>query len=372
MDGDILLANQQASEIFGYDRQTLTSLSALDLLPLSRDDLALNKDTHRQPGFVRQIGNRLDLHAHRQDGTRFPIRINLSYIEDNGEFQALCLIEDVTFRKQLEEQRLYTKTLQIELEKERELMELKQRFISMISHEFRTPLTVMLSSSQILERYHERLSQERFLKHVRSFKPQIERMTHMLDEVLLVNKTDANLLEFNPKPVDIRQLLQEIANKARLVDDYQHDIKVYCEDTIPQYLEADPTLLEHTLMNLLTNATKYSSTEYPVVLDVQQDTDDDKLIMHVKDEGMGIPEDDQKRLFQPFHRAKNVQNIKGTGLGLTIVKNSVELHGGSVTFISYPGEGSIFTVRLPLVVADDNDLNDDDDITRSSRSISTE
>jgi PAS domain S-box-containing protein len=378
MDGDILLANQQASEIFGYDRETLVSQSALDLLPLSRDDLAVNGDAYGQPGFVRQIGNHLDLHAHRQDGTRFPIRINLSYIEDNGDVQALCLIEDVTFRKQLEEQRLYTKTLQIELEKERELMELKQRFISMISHEFRTPLTVMLSSSQILERYHDRLSHDRFLKHVKSFKPQIEKMTGMLEEVLLVNKADANLLEFNPKPTDIRQMLEEFTDKARLIDDYQHDIDLYCEDTIPQILKADPALLEHILMNLLTNATKYSPTDKSITLDVQHDTDSDELVIHVKDEGIGIPEDDQKRLFQPFHRAKNVQNIKGTGLGLTIVKNSAELHGGSVTFVSYPGEGSIFTIRLPLVVAesdiyaDDEEEDDDEgDITQTSHSVST-
>ncbi len=354
MEGDILLANEQASAIFGHDRETLTSLSALDLLPIAVSDLHKGHDA---PGTIRRVGDRLDLHARRADGKRFPIQINLSYIEDDGEVRALCLIEDITVRKQLESQRLYTKTLQIELEKERELMELKQRFISMISHEFRTPLTVMLSSSQILERYHNRLSMDRFLKHVKSFRPQIERMTHMLDEVLLVNKADANLLDFNPHPVEIHHLLPDVISKARLIDDYRHNITLKIADDVPAHLSMDPTLLEHILMNLLSNATKYSPEDKQVVLDVRQDSTTDELVFHVKDAGMGIPLDDQKRLFQPFHRAKNVQHINGTGLGLAIVQNSAELHGGRVSFTSQVDEGSIFTVRLPLESVDSTASN---------------
>jgi len=183
---------------------------------------------------------------------------------------------------------------------------------------------------------------------VRIVKDAVARMTGMLDQVMLIGRADADRMEFRPEPTDPTDLAQSIARETEQALSRRGAVRL--EARAPQGARLlDARLLTHVLGNLLSNAIKYSPPGSPVVLEM--DAESDALTFRVIDQGIGIPLDDQARLFESFHRARNVGNVAGTGLGLTIVKQCVELHGGRVEFESAPGCGSRFTVRVPAPAA---------------------
>jgi PAS domain S-box-containing protein len=248
-------------------------------------------------------------------------------------------LADITERKQLEQE------LKVALEKEKELNELKSRFVSMTSHEFRTPLSTILSSSELLEYYRHQWTEEKQITHLQRIQTAVKRMTEMLNDILVIGKAEAGKLEYQPQCFDLveycRYLLSEAqmnhGNMCVILFTSQHPYLFCC---------MDQNLLAHIFHNLLSNAIKYSPLDS--IINFSLTYEEEEAIFQIQDQGIGIPEADLPRLFESFHRASNVGNIVGTGLGLAIVKKCVDLHQGKISVTSTQGVGTVFTVKLPL------------------------
>ena len=248
------------------------------------------------------------------------------------------MVRDITERKRAEAD------IRNALEKEKQLSELKSRFVTMASHEFRTPLTTILSSAELLQDYGFKWNEEKKLQHLQRVVKAVQHMTQLLNDVLLIGKAEAGKLECNPAPVNLVQFCRDLVDEMQLGTD-NHTIAFRshgnCTNT---YL--DEKLLRHILSNLLSNAIKYSPTGSIVQFNLI--CEQGEAIFRVQDEGIGIPSSDQAQLFDSFYRASNVGTIPGTGLGLAIVKKSVDLYGGKIAVKSVVEVGTTFTVTLPL------------------------
>lgn len=230
------------------------------------------------------------------------------------------------------------------LERERELGELKSRFIATASHELRTPLTAIASSADLLEQRAPMLSDERRAKLFQRIQQNVAYMTGLLEDVLLLSEADSGIMRFDPEPVDVRAFCKNLVRAVRHGVGLQHDLQLVADDT-PLVADVDSGLLRLALTNLLVNACRYTPehTRVEVALRSEAKT----VVVVVRDEGAGIPEEDLPRLFQPFHRGSNVDAKDGAGLGLTIVQRAVHLHGGRVQVESRRGEGTTVTMTLP-------------------------
>lgn len=231
------------------------------------------------------------------------------------------------------------------LARERELSELKSEFVSLVSHEFRTPLEVIMSSVDNLDRYHDRLQPEKRQHLLQTVNKSVRRMATMMEEVLVLGRLQTDRIAFKPSPLELRSLCRRVCDEIESATGKRCPVHLDV-DRVPAQAFGDETVLRHIFTNLLSNAVKYSPPDEPVDFLVGRDGDD--AICRITDRGCGIPEADQKRLFQAFHRGSNVRQIPGTGLGLLIVQRCVELHGGTIEFESSEGKGTTFTVRLPL------------------------
>jgi len=247
---------------------------------------------------------------------------------------------DITERKKSEEDTREA------MERQKELNELRSRFVAMTSHEFRTPLATILSSGEILRHYGERLPVAEKAEILDSIAASVQRMMRMLDRVLLIGKAEAQMLEFDPRPLDLQRLCRELLDEARVQQpDSACELRLdYAGSDEPGLY--DEKLLRHIFGNLLSNAVKYSPDGGEVLFRVN--TEPEALVLEVSDSGIGIPEDEIAHLFESFHRASNVGAIQGTGLGLAIAKNAVNVHGGTISVRSLVGSGACFSVRLPL------------------------
>ncbi|BAZ17856.1 histidine kinase [Calothrix sp. NIES-4071] len=233
--------------------------------------------------------------------------------------------------------------LQMALEQERTLKEQKLRFVSVVSHEFRSPLNTIFGFSRLLEK--PDLANERRADFLHRIQAAIKRMVVMLDDVLILSKTEAGRFASNSAPLAIVPFCQKIIEEIKYSTSTGHTIKFNCEDEcVTVYM--DETLLRHVLSNLLSNAIKYSAPDSTVELKLQ--CQQETVIFEVRDEGIGIAAADLERLFESFYRASNVGNIPGTGLGLAIVKQAVEQNGGVISVNSEVNVGTTFTVTLPL------------------------
>jgi signal transduction histidine kinase len=230
------------------------------------------------------------------------------------------------------------------LERERELNELKTSFVSMVSHEFRTPLEVIITSADILARYLDRLAPADRAEHLKAIQGSVKRMSGMMEDVLLLGRFESERQPFRPDDVHLNAYCRRLTDEIRSATGGRCPIELDLDDTLP-LARADEHLLRHILTNLLSNAVKYSPAGAPVRLQVRRDRHD--VVIRVEDSGLGIPVADQARLFEAFHRGRNTGRIPGTGLGLVIVKRSLALHGGQIEFTSQEGQGTQFTVRLP-------------------------
>jgi PAS domain S-box-containing protein len=240
--------------------------------------------------------------------------------------------------------------LQTSLEKEKEVSEMRSRFISMASHEFRTPLAIIYSSTDILQNYSDRLTSESKQGHLEVIQKSIKHTVQLLDDVLMINRAESEKMEFKPEALDIigfcRRLKTEIAATSS-----KHTIEFSVNTSEPTLndilvVQFDPKLIRQILTNLLSNAMKYSPENTSV--DFRLNIENDQLIFKIQDSGIGIPEKDQINLFGSFYRASNVGSISGTGLGLAIVKKCVDQHQGEITLDSEVHKGTTFTVRIPL------------------------
>jgi len=231
------------------------------------------------------------------------------------------------------------------VQREKELSEMKSKFVSTASHEFRTPLATMLSSAELLEHYSESLSPAEKLNLLQTIQGGAKRMSEMIDDVLTLGRAESGVLKLNLGPTNLRELCGRVVSEFRIAQGKQHIITL--DDRFDR-LEAhmDERLLRHILNNLLSNAVKYSPPGSEVTFSLTRR--DEQAAIEIQDRGIGIPLEDQPRMFESFHRASNVENRSGTGLGLAIVKKAVELHGGEISLTSAVGSGTRFTVMIPL------------------------
>ncbi|MEM9955745.1 MAG: PAS domain-containing sensor histidine kinase [Chloroflexota bacterium] len=252
----------------------------------------------------------------------------------------LSVSSDITSAKTIE--RYLTEALR----QREELVELRTNFVSMVSHEFRTPLSVILSSADILRTYHDRLTNERRDEKLATIHEQVQRLTELMDQILLINKGDAQGLPFVTQPTDIVGLSNSIIEEVQMIHRTNNVNVRFNYTNGDTYLPIDPNLYRHILQNLVSNAIKYSRPHAEV--SVKINASDKQMTLAVADTGIGIPKENQANLFQTFHRADNVGTIHGTGLGLAIVKRAVETHGGTINFRSIENQGTLFVVTLPL------------------------
>jgi len=231
------------------------------------------------------------------------------------------------------------------VQREKELSEMKSKFVATASHEFRTPLATMLSSAELLEHYSESLGQDEKRNLLQTIQTGAKRMSEMIDDVLTIGRAESGVLKLNLGPTNLRELCSRVVAEFRIAQGKQHIITL--DDRFDR-LEAlmDERLLRHILNNLLSNAVKYSPPGTEVTFSLERR--EEKAAIEIQDRGIGIPPEDQPRMFESFHRASNVENRPGTGLGLAIVKKAVELHGGEISLKSAVGSGTRFTVTLPL------------------------
>ncbi|WP_199248518.1 PAS domain S-box protein [[Phormidium] sp. ETS-05] len=277
---------------------------------------------------------------------RDEVKLLLEPRTDTGE--CIGSLIDITTAKLAEEEVIKA------LELERELTELKSRFISMTSHEFRTPLAVIKSSAQILHRYD--FPREDQLEEIEQILSSVDRMTQLLEDVLFLGKAEAGKMGFNPTRFDLREFCQTLCQQIQASQSVNLNLSLGCEiDCGYTHVTMDEKRLWQILSNLLSNAIKYSPEGGEVNLTVT--CQGEKVIFEISDQGIGIPPSDQAHLFESFHRGGNVGAIPGTGLGLAIVKKSVDLHRGTITCTSSVGMGTKFTVTLPLHAGNDDEEN---------------
>ncbi len=369
--GEIVMINDFALHQFGYERGELLHRKVEALIPQRvHAQHVKHRERFNAHPQSRPMGLGLDLFAVRKDGTEFPVEISLShYNNEEGSF-VIAYVNNITERKKAEqaiekmndelELMVEERTLQLrraleELEKskeeltkalgkEKELSELKSRFVSMASHEFRTPLSTILSSAFLVKQYS---SEEELLKrnkHLQRIITSVNVLTEILNDFLSVGKIEEGKVQVRLSQFDIQEhlhtIIQEIQGilKERQVVDYTHSGNT----------EAllDPSLFRHVVINLLGNAIKFSGPG--TTIRVSTEVSGKKLLLTVEDQGVGISEEDQQHLFERFYRGANVSNIQGTGLGLHIVSKYSELMNGKVTCESELGKGTTFFVDLEL------------------------
>jgi PAS domain S-box-containing protein len=279
---------------------------------------------------------------YRKDGSEFWNEFSIVPVADQTGWYThwISVQRDITGRKRLDE-------IRMALERERELSVLKTRFFSMASHEFRTPLSTALVAAQLLENCQDEWdNSSKRLRNLQRIQLSVKNMVQILDDILTINRAETGKLEFNPKLLDLEEFCSDFVEEMRLSTDERHTLSFVCQGkAVPA--SVDERLLRSILSNLLLNAIKYSPEGGNVHLSLEFKSD--TVILQVKDRGIGIPLADQKQLFEPFHRGKNVKSIPGTGLGLVVVKKCVDLHQGHINITSEIGIGTTCAIALPLL-----------------------
>jgi PAS domain S-box-containing protein len=252
-----------------------------------------------------------------------------------------------TLKIEIEKQKAYEIILKQSLEKEKEINFIRTNIISTVSHEFRTPLTSILSSTELIGRYSQQWNEDKKKEHVNRISKSISYLTKLLDNMLFINRQETEKMSFNPKLVNLNSIIKDCINNAEsLISD--HSIVCHYKSDQSDFI-LDNQLIKIVINNLLSNAIKFSPNDGKVELNIF--TENDNLIIGVSDEGIGIPPEDIDKIFDSFYRAKNIGVVAGVGLGLAIVKRSVELHNGEITVNSELNKGTTFTVKIPLIVA---------------------
>ncbi|MGI8893415.1 MAG: PAS domain-containing sensor histidine kinase [Bacteroidia bacterium] len=377
--GTILLVNPRLLELFEFTENELIGSEIEKLIPA---DYHHRHRQHRMDYVAtpkkRSMGHGMNLWGLKKSGKEFPVEVSLNYLNSDGEILVMALVTDITNRKEYEdelqklnadlEKRVSERTeelagaiLELEytnkslekaeedvskaLQTEKDLSELKSRFLSTASHEFRTPLATILSSVTLISRYSDESDKEKRLKHIERIKSSIYNLREILNEFLSLEKLNAGIIHNSPVEVNITAFMQELVEemqqnaKQRQKIHYQH----IGHDTI---VVLDPNSLKNIMNNLFSNAIKFCDEDKNIFLVTEKNSR--HLYIELKDEGIGISEEDQKYLFGHFFRAKNAINIQGTGLGLNIVQKYVELMRGEITFSSVLGEGTTFKITFPV------------------------
>lgn len=343
--GVIQDANQAAATLLNIDKERLigkplTAFVTKASRPTFRSQL--NRLTHiSSPDFPTTLLYRdWELSMQPRQIEPFPADISVSAIlNPQSEIVGLrWLIRDMTYRHQVE-------SLRQQLEAEKEFSELKSRFIQTVSHEFRTPLNMIYVSAQLLARSHDNLSEEKCNQLLQRTDKAVRRITKILDDVLVFSKASADKLELNPTLLDLEQFCETIIEDYQVIAGSSKTLQLNTPGTHHSVC-LDEKLLYQILGNLLSNAINYSQPNSTITLTLSYP--DHTVCFQIQDQGIGIPREDIPRLFDAFHRARNVSNLPGTGLGLSIVKKAIDLHSGTIRVESEVGIGTTFIVTLPL------------------------
>lgn len=260
------------------------------------------------------------------------------YIVKPFDERDLHVAIEVALRRQLSET-----AIRVALEKEKELSELKSRFWSMAAHEIRSPMTSILSCAQLLEHENHNLTEERRREFLYIIQQSVRTMDQLLSDLLAIGRVEGGSLKFKPARLDLEQFCHALVDEIQFSAGLNHSI-LFSHQGACENVLLDQKLLKHILTNLISNAMKYSPQGSPIYFDLS--CVDTEVTFQIRDAGIGIPPDMQQHLFEPFQRASNVGNIPGTGLGLTMVKRCLDLHGGQITVESEVGVGTTIIVRL--------------------------
>lgn len=371
---EIILSNLFADKLFGYETSELVGENISLLIPnhlKDRHQGHLENLGHNKP-ISRPMGIGLDLKAKRKDGSLFPIEISLSHFKASESMHYIAFVSDVTLKRKVEmelilknqqinqlnetlEQEVAARTqalqntldklevnakeLAISLEKEKVLGDLKTRFVSMASHEFRTPLTSILGSATLIEKYAKTEDQPKREQHINRIKSSVSHLTEILEEFLSVGKLEDGKLELHLTEFSLRDFLLDIISDFST---YQRTIRLALEGDYT--CVQDASILRKVIFNGLSNALKFSQKE--VLLRVQPT--DDAVTLSIIDQGIGISEEDQKHLFERFFRGGNATVIQGTGLGLHLVERYMRFLGGKVEIKSELNKGTELLIQFPL------------------------
>ena len=232
------------------------------------------------------------------------------------------------------------------LEREKELSLLKSNFISMVSHEFRTPLTSIGATSDVIMRYYDKLNRGDINKRLEKIKSEVEYMALMLEDVLIIGKSDSQKLDYNPDLLDLVSLIKDLISEHQLSESKSKTV-IYDTSSPVIMIRADKRWIKHIVINLFSNAIKYSAADKQIEISIKKEQSE--ISFSFKDYGIGISKKDIELLFEPFHRGDNVGEISGTGLGLSILQKAIDLHNGKIEVESEIGKGSNFTITLPIV-----------------------
>jgi len=360
--------NPAALNLFGYKEQEVTGKNISVLMPepyKSAHDGYLIR--HQTTGENRIIGIGREVLGLRKDGTTFPFRLAVSEVEYENRKIYTGFVHDLSkekvaeynlkkYTEELEERiRERTQALQtlvnelekakedvsISLKKEKELSQLKTRFVSMASHEFRTPLSSVQLSASLIEKYLQKPDSDSVLKHTGKIKSSVGQLTSILNDFLSLEKLEAGKTSAKFQEFDIVRFSEDIIEEMQLISKQDQNI-VYQHTGTSSKVYLDPALLKNSVINLVSNAIKYSGEN--TFIEFNTELTETQMYITVKDNGIGIPEEEQKNLFEPFFRAYNAGSIPGTGLGLNIVKRYAELMGGEVTYKSAQNQGTTITL----------------------------
>jgi signal transduction histidine kinase len=251
------------------------------------------------------------------------------------------------YYKRIKKQKKHELILQLSLEKEKELNEIKSRFVATTSHEFRTPLMAILTSAGLVQRYADSWDADKQNEHLDKIKKSVVNLTKLLDDVLTISKNDSGKIIFSPKQIDLLKCVEECQQEAKSLMTNTHELKLNYRSDQKEFL-IDPTLIKFVFNNLLSNAIKYSPNGGKIELAIS--TDEENIIIEISDEGIGIPVGETQKIFDSFYRSKNATEISGTGLGLAIVKSAVDLHKGKITARNNLNKGVTFVVKIPIKI----------------------
>ncbi|NJK65819.1 MAG: PAS domain S-box protein [Microcoleus sp. CSU_2_2] len=350
--GTIKTVNQSAQILFGYSEAELID-QPLSMIVV--EEKLLYQARHRYILSQKELLRELETVCNTKTGEEIWVEFSCSAIQTElkGLYDFVYVGRDITERKQAEVE------IRRSLAKEQELRQVKSRFFSMVAHEFGNPLNTVLFATQILKEYGDEITQEeknQYLEHVKSAS---KHMIQLLDDVRLLSNAEAGKLKFNPAALNLQKFCSELVEEIKMSSGKNHPIDFVCQKLVApdrkndnssektqNFPVVDQKLLRHILTNLLLNAIKYSPNDSNIYFELN--CYNEEAVFIIRDEGIGIPAEDEAQLFESYYRAQNVGKIPGTGLGLSIVKQCVDLHGGQIEFSSETGLGTTFRVEIPF------------------------